>query len=146
MKFLRRSRIVILLILAVLTFVFLFLGPSMEDPESTTLPLTTPPPTYTIGSPITVGCDGHDSDPYVNVNKADFYANYTPACCYVDAQYRTKHFLMSGSLEVPDQYATISSYQPTEDGMLLRNMDRFYEDDGNTYVACSGGVACVANC
>ncbi len=134
MKSLRRSRIVILLILAVLTFVFLFLGPSMEDPESSTPPLTTPPPTYTTAPPITVGCDGHPSDPYVNVNKADFYANYTPACCYVDAQYRTKHFLMSGSLEVPDQYATISSYQPTEDGMLLRNMDRFYEDDGNTYV------------
>lgn len=136
MKSLRRSRIVILLILAVLTFVFLFLGPSMEDPESSTPPyFTNSQPTTTItGSPAPVGCQGHESDPYVNVNKEDFYANYTPACCYVDAQYRTKHFLMSGSLEVPDQYATISSYQPSEDGMLLRNIDRFYEDDGNTYV------------
>lgn len=82
-----------------------------------------------------IGCTGHDSDPYVNVNKEEFYVNYTPACCYVDACYRTDHFLMSGSLEVPGQYATVSEYQPTdEDGRLIRNTDSFYEDEGNTYV------------
>ena len=80
-------------------------------------------------------CQGHDTDPYVNVDKEAFYADYTPACCYVDACYRTEHFLMSGLLEVPGQYATISSYQPTDaDGRLLRNTDCYYEDDGNTYV------------
>ena len=100
----------------------------------TTLPLTTPPATGTIGSPTPVGCGGHESDPYVGVSKADFYANYTTACCYTDAMYRTEHFLMSGTLDVPGQYATVSSYQPTENGLLIRNTDCYYEDDGNTYV------------
>ena len=80
-------------------------------------------------------CEGHDTDPYVNVDKEAFYASYEPACCYTDACYRTEHFLMSGYLQVPDQDVTLSSYQPmTEDGRLIRNTDQFYEDDGNTYV------------
>ena len=83
---------------------------------------------------IPVDCQGHESDPYVNVDKTAFYKNYTPACCYVDAQYRTEHFLMSGMLEVPGQFATISEYQPAADGMLIRNTHCRYEDDGNTYV------------
>lgn len=80
-------------------------------------------------------CDGHTSDPYVGVDKTEFYADYVPACCYTDACYRTKHFLMSGQLIVPDQYAVVSDYQPAdENGDLLRNTDSFYLDDGNTYV------------
>lgn len=82
-----------------------------------------------------VGCSGHTSDPYVDVDEEEFYVNYTPACCYTDAYFRTKHFLMSGNLEVPGQYATASEYQPmNEDGQLIRNTDCFYEDEGNTYV------------
>lgn len=84
---------------------------------------------------IPVDCGGHDSDPYEGISKEDFYANYTPACCYADACYRTEHFLMSGYLEVPGQYATISEYQPADDsGLLIRNTDCYYLDDGNTYV------------
>ena len=49
----------------------------------------------------TINCEGHDSDPYENVDTTAFYASYTTACCYVDACYRTQHYLMSGSLEVP---------------------------------------------
>lgn len=80
-------------------------------------------------------CGGHDSDPYENVDKEQFYVNYEPACCYIDALYRSEHFLMSGYLEVPSQYATISEYQPVdEEGRLIRNTDNFYLDDGNTYV------------
>lgn len=97
-----------------------------STPTQTTAPTTT--------APAVVGCNGHDSDPYANVSKEDFYAHYAPACCYTDACYRTEHFLMSGSLEVPGQYATVSEYQPTQDGALLRNTDCYYEDDGNTYV------------
>ncbi len=93
---------------------------------------TVPPTTTT--APVMDTCDGHDSDPYVNVNKEAFYANYTPACCYIDACYRTEHFLMSGMLEVPGQFATVSEYQPSQDGMLLRNTECYYEDGGNTYV------------
>lgn len=80
-------------------------------------------------------CSGHDFDPYINVDKDAFYADYTPACCYTDACYRSQHFLLSGQLLVPDQYATISEYQPTDEkGMLIRNTSSYYLDDGNTYV------------
>ena len=100
--------------------------PSDEIIEQDTLP----PVAYIITE-----CGGHTTDPYVNIDKEAFYANYTPACCYVDACYRTEHFLLSGLLIVPDQYATISEYQPTdESGMLIRNTDCYYLDDGNTYV------------
>ena len=82
-----------------------------------------------------LSCGGHTSDPYVGVDKAKFYENYTPACCYQDARYRTQHFLLSGLLIVPDQYVTVSEYQPVDgDGKLLRNTDCIYLDDGNTYV------------
>ena len=108
---------------------------SISTLPSATLPTTSLQPTTTIiGSPDPVECGGHESDPYTNVNKEAFYANYTPACCYIDAQYRTEHFLLSGMLEVPGQFVTVSDYQPAENGMLLRNTDRLYLDDGNTYV------------
>lgn len=85
--------------------------------------------------PEIITCSGHTSDPYVGVDKEAFYADYTPACCYADAQYRTQHFLLSGLLTVPGQYATVSEYRPTdEDGLLIRNTDCLYLDDGNTYV------------
>jgi hypothetical protein len=107
-------------------------SPFLNTQPGTTgnIPTTAP----VIGSPDQVECDGHASDPYLHVDKAAFYENYTPACCYVDACYRTAHFLLSGRLEVPGQYATIASDQPAENGMLLRNTDRLYLDDGNTYV------------
>lgn len=85
--------------------------------------------------PAPKACTGHASDPYVGVDKEAFYADYTPACCYTDACYRTQHFLLSGLLIVPDQYAVVFEYQPTdENGNLIRNTDCFYLDDGNTYV------------
>jgi len=77
----------------------------------------------------------HDcsSDPYEAVSADDFYADYTPACCYQNSVYRTEHHLMSGSLSVPDQAPTISEYQPTVDGLLVRNNEPYYIDS-NTYV------------
>ncbi len=86
-------------------------------------------------APEVIGCAGHTSDPYVGVDKDAFYADYTPACCYTDACYRTQHFLLSGLLSVPGQYATVSEYQPADaSGLLIRNTDCIYLDDGNTYV------------
>ena len=79
-------------------------------------------------------CSGHDGDPYVNVDKEEFYAHYTTACCYVDAAYRSAHFLMSGSLEVPGQAAVTAENQPMEGTSYIRNTDSCYLDDGNTYV------------
>ncbi len=89
-------------------------APTQEVTQSTTAPIPT-------------------EDPYVDVDKAAFYANYTPAANYMDAYYRSQHGLMSGSLEVPGQNITVSSYRPMESGKYLRNTDCFYTDDGNTY-------------
>ena len=53
------------------------------------------------------------TDPYTNVNKTEFYKNYTPATSYEDAYFRSKHYLMSG--DITEQY-----YKPTE-GKLTEN-------------------------
>lgn len=44
-------------------------------------------------------------DPYVNVDKPQFYNNYEPAESYEDAYYRTKHQLMSGDITPQDHIA-----------------------------------------
>ncbi len=74
------------------------------------------------------------SDPYVGVNKAEFYANYTPATSYMDAYYRSLHFLMSGSITVPGPDTSPAANRPKEDGRYVRNTSGKYLDDGNTYV------------
>ena len=73
------------------------------------------------------------SDPYVNVDVDAFYADYRPAVSYMDAYYRTKHYLMSGSIAKQDQAPTVSSYQPMVDGKYVRNTTYLYSADGNTY-------------
>ena len=73
------------------------------------------------------------SDPYVNVDVDAFYANYTPAVSYMDAYYRSKHNLMSGTLGDQDQAPTISSYQPKKDGKYVRNTSYLFSEDKNTY-------------
>lgn len=73
------------------------------------------------------------SDPYVNVDVEEFYANYTPAVSYMDSYYRTRHNLMSGTIADQDQAPTISSYQPMIDGKYVRNTSYIYSADGNTY-------------
>ena len=73
------------------------------------------------------------NDPYENVSESDFYANYTPAVSYIDAYYRSKHNLMSGTLGLQDQAPTISPYQPTYNGMFIRNNVYLFSEDKNTY-------------
>ena len=73
------------------------------------------------------------SDPYVNVDVKEFYANYTPAISYMDAYYRTQHNLLSGSIETQSANPTISAYQPTEDGKLVRNTTYIFSADGLVY-------------
>ena len=73
------------------------------------------------------------NDPYVNVDIDAFYDNYTPATSYEDAQYRTKHGLLSGTLGVQDQEPTISTYQPKSGDKFIRNSDYLFSADGNTY-------------
>ena len=83
------------------------------------------------------------SDPYVNVDEDEFYDNYTPAISYNDAYYRTKHNLMSGSIEKQDQAPTISPYRPQINGTYVRNNLYIFSEDGNTYyvVDCYGEIA-----
>ncbi len=73
------------------------------------------------------------SDPYENVDKDVFYANYRPAVSYEDAYYRTLHNLMSGTIGDQDQEPTVSEYRPMQDGLYVRNTAYLYSDDGNTY-------------
>lgn len=116
---------------AVLLVVLLLTGcvsPSISDTtvppaSSSLLPAETPTPT---------------EDPYVGVSKEDFYANYTIASNYMDAYYRSLHGFMSGSLEVPEQYAQDAEYRPMEGSQYLRNTGCFYSDDGNTYHVVDG--------
>ena len=93
--------------------------PTVEPTEDATTAPTVPIP---------------DSDPYVGMTKSEFYANYTPATSYMDAYYRSQHGFLSGSLEVPGQYVTESSYQPMEGDLYVRNTSATYLDNGNTYV------------
>lgn len=83
------------------------------------------------------------SDPYAGVDEDEFYDNYTPAISYNDAYYRTKHNLMSGSIEKQDQAPTISPYRPKIDGTYVRNNLYIFSEDGNTYyvVDCYGEIA-----
>ena len=74
------------------------------------------------------------SDSYEGISKAEFYANYKPATSHQDAISRSKHGLLSGSLEVPAQYAVDASYRPKENGKYIRNTSTYYMDNGNTYV------------
>ena len=87
------------------------------------------------GSDVTIpGTDDPiTSDPYVNVDKAEFYANYTPAISYMDAYYRSQHNLMSGSIEKQDQAPTVAEYQPKSNGKFIRNNVYIFSEDGNTY-------------
>ncbi len=73
------------------------------------------------------------TDPYVNMSKTEFYANYSVAVNNKDAYYRTQHGFMSGELTVPDQAPTISNYQPKNGDYYVRNSEMLLSDDGNTY-------------
>lgn len=72
-------------------------------------------------------------DPYEGISREEFYADYTPACCNQDAKNRSKHGFLSGSLEVPGQYAQQAADRPTQNGSYIRNTAQLYLDE-NTYV------------
>jgi len=102
------------------------------------LPDATPAPTDTTASTDSTDQSIPDSDPYVGMTKAEFYGDYTPAANYMDAYYRSQHGFLSGSLEVPGQYAQEADHRPAQGGTFLRNTDSFYADDGNTYIVVDG--------
>ena len=73
-------------------------------------------------------------DPYEGISKTDFYEDYSPACCRQDALNRSRHGLLSGSTEVPGQYAEEAEHRPAQGNRLIRNISSYYLDNGNTYV------------
>ena len=129
----------ILLALLILSGCALLPEASSSYPSLSLLPSTPTssvvPPTST--APALPECS-HTQDQYENVDKAAFYADYTPACCWEDAQLRSEQGLLSGLTEVPQQMFTRASYQPMSNGMYVRNEGSFYEDNGNTYVVTDG--------
>ncbi|MBE6978132.1 MAG: hypothetical protein E7438_05790 [Ruminococcaceae bacterium] len=113
------------------TYPPLSLLPSKAPSSTPTAPTTAPT------QPALPECE-HTQDQYANVDKDAFYASYTPSCCWEDAQLRSDAGLLSGLMEVPQQMFTRASYQPTENGVYVRNESSFYEDNGNTYVVVDG--------
>ena len=81
-----------------------------------------------------IHCNHTSGDPYQNMSKSEFYADYEVACCNLDATYRSKHGFLSGSLNVPGQYAQESENRPTANGKYIRNTSTVYIDGGNTYI------------
>ncbi len=75
-----------------------------------------------------------DDNPYKNVDKEEFYANYKPADSLADALYRSECGLLSGTNEVPGQYVKESSYMPMDGLLYIRNTTAFYIDDGKGYI------------
>ena len=80
---------------------------SLEDAENNNKPDDSKPDDGNKPGDVTIGEGGTvtkptddpvTSDPYVGVDKTTFYENYSPAISYNDAQYRTEHGLMSGSI------------------------------------------------
>lgn len=87
---------------------------------------------------ISTQCNHGTDDPYQDISKTEFYADYNPACCNLDATYRSKHGFLSGSLDVPGQYAKEAANRPMSDGKFIRNTATVYLDNGNTYVVMDG--------
>jgi hypothetical protein len=114
---------------AVLLLIFMLCGcgPVQEQDGTQAKPaVTTEPTAPTTAVPL--------SDPYEGMTAAEFYADYTPAGSYEDAQYRSQHGFLSGLLEWPEQDFSRATEQPREDGMYVFNTRQQYEDNGNTYV------------
>lgn len=72
-------------------------------------------------------------DPYENIDKELFYANYEPANSYIDAYFRTQNDLMSGSIDAQDQKPSISSDRPIYNDKYIKNTSANYSDGGYTY-------------
>lgn len=74
-----------------------------------------------------------ETDPYENVDKTEFYNNYSPAVSASDAYYRTQHGLMSGDLSDQSPEPEVAEYRPQIDGKYVRNTSAQYSSDGTTY-------------
>lgn len=74
------------------------------------------------------------ADPYENVDKDDFYADYERAHSRLDALYRSSHNLMSGDIVTPDCEPVFLSNAPKKDGLYAKNASVEIYDNGKTYI------------
>lgn len=93
-------------------------------------PATTSPPVDPDVSPDSSPTPG---DLPISPERDKFYQDADPADSHAEAIERSKNGQLSGALTVPDQTPTISLYQPTKNGLLIRNSQPYYADT-NTYV------------
>lgn len=82
---------------------------------------------------VTLTISGFTSDPYASISEEEFYSNYYTATSYQDAQYRTSHNLMSGSIDDQNQEPTISSSRPKSGTKYIKNSTTYYTSDKNGY-------------
>lgn len=72
-------------------------------------------------------------NPYLDIDKNEFYKNYTRATSLLDSQYRSECYLMSGTITPQDQEPDIASNQPKQGNMLIHNTTRNFSNNGNVY-------------
>ncbi len=72
-------------------------------------------------------------NPYLDIDKNEFYNNYKKATSLLDSQYRSECYLMSGDITPQDQEPEIASNQPKQGNMLIHNTTRDFSNNGNVY-------------
>lgn len=72
-------------------------------------------------------------NPYLDIDKNEFYNNYKRATSLLDSQYRSECYLMSGDITPQDQEPEIASNQPKQGNMLIHNTTRDFSNNGNVY-------------
>lgn len=72
-------------------------------------------------------------NPYLDIDKNEFYNNYKRATSLLDSQYRSECYLMSGDITPQDQEPEIASNQPKHGNMLIHNTTRDFSNNGNVY-------------
>ena len=72
-------------------------------------------------------------NPYLDIDKNEFYNNYKRATSLLDSQYRSECYLMSGDITPQDQEPEIASNQPKQGNMLIHNTTINFSNNGNVY-------------
>ena len=72
-------------------------------------------------------------NPYLDIDKNEFYNNYKRATSLLDSQYRSECYLMSGDITPQDQEPEIASNQPKQGNMLIHNTTRDFSNNSNVY-------------
>ena len=72
-------------------------------------------------------------NPYLDIDKNEFYNNYKRATSLLDSQYRSECYLMSGDITPQEQEPEIASNQPKQGNMLIHNTTSDFSNNGNVY-------------